>query len=409
MAHGIYSDKSTNVGMQNALLRAQQLLKLRWTPVDRYPVVYPTGLRRGDTLNAFFQPHHPQIGVGYSAVGYANEKYVGSNVSLHTYMTAISNPNSVLYQRNQHERGPLCAAFYGAVCSQFASYVLGFPFHIDCPQFSQMEDMEHIDGSQLENLQLCDLLNEPKTHTAVITGIDRNENGKVVRITVTEGTPPQIRSNSFLPEEFVNYWLKDGFEVLRYKKLSSVPYTPDPWVPLEGDPELPRPVPNEVLLPDYGDRANYRLGESVEISVFDSSYTEILLLHNETETLLTVEDGVAAFCPEQPGYYQVFAVSSAGKSQPVEFCVTRAAITTDKDRYSPDETIHLAFSCEAEDELVGFMVKKEKGTKYWGYVKENGILTDSLQLPEGKYYIIAHYRNPFGVYTATPTPVFCVE
>ncbi len=409
MEKKVFADQPANAGAKNALLRAQQLLRLRWTPVGTYPVVYPAGVIGGPTLKGFYKAYRPQNGVGYSAVGYTNEKYVGVNVSIHTYMTAMANPSSALYTQNQHERGRLTAAFYGTVCSEFASFVLGFPFHIDCPQFSQMEEMEHIDATALENLQLCDLLNEPKTHTAVITGIDRDEEGKVVSITVTESIPPQVTSNVFLPEEFIGYWLKGGYEVLRYKKLHTVTYTPDPWVQLEGDPAAERPVPNSIILPDYGDKANYRLGESVTLSVFDCAYTKVLLRCNGQELELPVEDGDVTFTPEKAGYYQAVAVNESGESQASEFCVTDAAVTTDKESYENGESIRPAFTCAAGDELTGFMVKTDKSAKYWGYVADNGVLPDEITLPSGDYYIIAHYRNRFGVYSATPTPVFHVE
>lgn len=408
MKQTVHPDVPKNEGVKNALLRARQLAEIRWTPVGTYPVVYPAGMIGGPTLKGFFKAYRPQTGAGYSAVGYTNEKYIGVNVSIHTYMTAIANPNSVLYTQNQHECGRLSAAFYGTVCSEFASFVLGFPFHIDCPQFSKMEEMEHIDATALENLQLCDLLNEPKTHTAVITGIDRDENGKVVSITVTESTLPKVTETVFLPEEFIGYWLKGGYEVLRYKKLHTVTYTPDPWVQLEGDPAAERPVPNPIILPDYGDKANYRLGETVKLSVFDSAYTKVLLRLGGRELTLPVEDGDVTFTPEHAGYYQAVAVSVAGESQAVEFCVTDAAVTTDKECYKNGESIRPTFTCAAGDELVGFMVKTDKSAKYWGHIAENGSLPDAVQLPAGDYYIIGHYRNRFGVYSATPSPVFHV-
>lgn len=404
-----YPDTPTSQGMKNALLRAQQLAKLRWTPVGPYPVIYPPAAVGGPTLQGTFPAHRPQIGAGYSAVGYTNEKYVGVNVSFHTYMTAISNPRSVLYTKNMYDRGRLSAASYGTVCSEFASYVLGFPFHIDCPQFSEMDEMEHIDASVLENLQLCDLLNEPKTHTAVITGIYRNEQGKVVRIIVTESTLPQVTETEFLPEEFVDYWLKKGFEVLRYKNLHTVTYTPNPWVPLEGDPETERPLPNPTILPDYGDRANYRLGEKVTLSIFEETYTNVRLLHNGQEITLPAEDGDVTFTPEETGYYQAFAVGDTGISLATEFCVTEASVATDKQEYHSGEPIHLTFACAAGDALMGIMVKTAASAKYWGYIAENGNLPDGISLPSGDYYIIAHYRNRFGVYSATPSPVFHVK
>ena len=402
----VIPDLPTSQGMKNALLRAQQLLKLRWTPVGSYPVIYPAGAIGAPTLKGFFKPYRPQTGAGYSAVGRTNEKYLGVNVSIHTYMTAMANPKSVLYTQNLHGNGRLTAAFYGTVCSEFASYVLGLPFHIDCPQFSAMEDMEHIDASKLENLQLCDLLNEPKTHTAVITGIDRDEAGKVVRITVTESTLPKVTETEFLPNEFVGYWLNGGFEVLRYKKLHTVTYTPDPWVRLEGDPDLPTPVPNPAILPDYGDKANYRLGESVTLSVFDTRFNEVTVLRNGERvlTLPVSEDGTAAFCPDLPGYYAAVATGANGESEPAEFCVTEAAVTIDSVR---GEEVRVAFTCTLDDELVGWMVKNAAHAKYLGVLRaDDGSLADSVRLPSGDYYIIAHYRNRYGVYTATPTAVF---
>lgn len=409
MPKTLYPDMPTNQGMKNALLRAQQLAKLRWTPIKPFPVILPSG--NGPEMHrSFFPAFLPQTGLNYSAVGFQNEKYLGVNVSVETFMTALSNPKSVLYTKPIFEKHRLSGAFYGTVCSEFASYVLGFPFQIDCGQFAVMEDMEHIDPKPLENLRLCDLLNEP-SHTAVITGIDRDENGKVVSITVTESTPPQIRTKTFLSQEFVNYWLEKGYEVLRYKKLDKVTYTPNPWVHLEEDPELPVPVPNPVIMPDYGDKVNYRLGETVTLSVFDARYTQVKVqIGDKTAATLSVsEDGDAVFCPDIPGYYQAVAVGTEGESQPVEFCVTEAAAAVERTEYQSGEPVRVAFSCTLDDELMGWMVKTSGNAKYRGFLRaEDGSLADRAVLPAGEYYIIAHYRNRYGVYSATATPIFRV-
>ena len=411
MRQTVHPDMPKNEGMKNALLRAQQLAELRWTPVKPFPAIQSTGITGVNPYPVFLGAYRPLVGANYAAVGYTNEKYVGLNVSIETFMTALANPNSVLYTKPLHGRGRLTAAYYGTVCSEFASFVLGFPFHIDCPQFSVMEEMEHIDATSLENLQLCDLLNEPKTHTAIITGIDRDENGKVVSITVTESTPPQVRITHFLPHEFVGCWLEKGYEVLRYKDLHKVTYTPNPWVHLENDPELPTPVPNPVILPDYGDKANYRLGETVIFSVFNPDYTQVKVQQGDktVATLELSENADATFSPITPGYYTAVAVSPAEESLPVAFCVTEATVATDRAEYQAGESVRVAFSCTLDDELVGWMVKTSNDAKYRGIMRnEDGSLTDSTVLPAGEYYIIAHYRNRYGVYSATPTPVFRV-
>ncbi|MBQ9844197.1 MAG: hypothetical protein IJO31_08615 [Oscillospiraceae bacterium] len=409
MQQTVYPDTPTSEGMKNALLRAQQLAKLRWTPVKPLPAIVSTGIPDVSPYHIFLPAYKPQVGANYAAVGFTNEKYVGTNVSIETFMTALANPNSVLYTRTQHGKSKLASAYYGTVCSEFASFVLGLPFHIDCPQFPNMKEFQHIDSGVLEDLQLCDLLNEAKTHTAVVTGIDRDSSGKVVRITVTESTPPRVQVTEFLPEEFIHWWFDRGYQVLRYKKLHTVPYTPNPWVPLVGDPELPAPVPNPVILPDFGDKANYRLPECVTFSVFDASYTEVAVTQNgKTVVSMPVSsEGTAVFQPDTPGCYEAFAIGDGQKSKIVEFCVTEAAVTTDRTQYTQGEAVHLTFTCALGDTLVGFMVKTADHAKYLGVLRsDDGILADTVTLPAGDYYIIAHYRNRYGVYSATPSPVF---
>ena len=402
-------DIPESIGVQNALRRAQQLAQLRWTPVKPFPAIVSSGIDGTDTHKVFLKEWRPQTGANYAAVGFQNEKYVGVNVSLETFMTALSNPNSVLYTRPQHGRNRLTAAYYGTVCSEFVSYVMDLPFHIDCPQWPCLEGITKVNPEPLENLKLCDILNEAKTHTALITGIERDSSGKVTSITVTESTPPQVISTTFRPQEFIGYWLERGYEVLRYDKVHAVTYAPDPWVHLEGDPDTEMPVPNPVLMPDFGNKANYRLGETVTLSVFDSRYTHILLQRAEDApvTLLVPADGNVTVCPDAPGYYRAFAVNADEQSQPVEFCVTEASVTTDRTIYASGETVRVSFSCPSGDELVGWMVKTATDAKYRGYLRaEDGSLSDTALLPAGDYYIIAHYRNRYGVYTATPTPVF---
>ena len=377
-----------------------------------FPAIVSSGIDGTDTHKVFLKEWRPQTGANYAAVGFQNEKYVGVNVSVETFMTALSNPNSVLYTRPQHGRNRLTAAYYGTVCSEFVSYVMDIPFHIDCPQWPYLEGITKVNPEPLENLKLCDILNESKTHTALITGIERDSGGKITSITVTESTPPQVVSTTFLPQEFVGYWLDRGYEVLRYAKVHAVTYTPNPWVRLEGDPETQLPVPNPVLMPDFGNKANYRLGETVTLSVFDARCTHILLQRAEEApcTLSIPENRNVVICPDTAGYYQACAVGPDGKSQPVEFCVTEAAATTDRASYKAGEPVRVACSCPSGDELVGWMVKTAADAKYRGYLRtEDGSLSDTALLPAGDYYIIAHYRNRYGVYTATPTPVFHVE
>ena len=91
----------------------------------------------------------------------------------------------------------------------------------------------------------------------------------------------------------------------------------------------------------------------------------------------------------------------------MEFCVTEASVTTDRTEYPEGTAVKAVFSCTLGDTLVGWMVKTVDHAKFLGILRsDDGTLADQVVLPAGSYYIIAHYRNRYGVYSATPSPVF---
>ncbi len=125
----------------------------KWTPVRNLPTNYKDGsVKLAKFLQGHFPAWRPQTGLNYSAARFA-EKYVGINVSFETYISALSNPDSVMYTRNLQGKHNLSSAYYGTVCSEFASYVFDLPFHIDCQQWSSLEDIEEIIPVPLEALQ----------------------------------------------------------------------------------------------------------------------------------------------------------------------------------------------------------------------------------------------------------------
>jgi len=404
MHQKIFSDIPESVGVENALKRARQLAGLKWTPIRPFPTKFKDVADGQKRFHSMFLPAwRPQTGVNYSAARF-DEKYVGFNVSPETYLTAMSNPDSVLYHRFLFDRAPLSSAYYGTVCSEFVSYVMDLPFHIDCPQWAVLDGISSVDSHPLENLKLCDILLERKTHIAIITGIRRYEDGSICDIAVTESTLPKIETKVFRPAEFVEYWLNNGYEVLRYGKLDRVTYHPDPWAPLDGEENADVPVPNPVLMPDYGNKANYMLGETVTVSVFDPSYMNLVVLHESgASSSYSVVEGKVSFVPEQPGFYSVYAVSAAGKSLSVEFCVTASGVALEKEEFRESEAIVPEFSCPAEDSLVGWVVKTDGFAKYWCYpMDESGVIPKSAMLPAGNWLVISMHKNCFGVYSSKP-------
>ena len=114
----LYHDIPSSKGVENALRRAKQMAEVEYTPVKRLPIVEKC--LNSDGTQRYIENHSPVgfpiRGMIYSSVR-RNEKYLGFNVSLETFITAVSNPNSVVYTRPIKGTGQHVHNYYGIVCS----------------------------------------------------------------------------------------------------------------------------------------------------------------------------------------------------------------------------------------------------------------------------------------------------
>lgn len=407
-------DLPQSQGAANAIRRSRQLSTLRWTPVRPFPAVLKSAGTDAGYLNFFFPAYRPLTGAAYSSVR-LHEKYVGYNVLPETYLSAMANPNSCLYTKSMHDRGVRnCAPFYGTVCSEFVSYSLALPYRTACKRWPAMDGISEVSTEPLENLRLCDIVLNVRQHIMLITGIWRDEAGKIASIEISESKLPTVCVTKFTPDEFTNAFLRKEYRVYRYAKLDSVPYTPDPCVHLDGDPDLPFPEINRVLLPDYGNKANYLPSEPVELTVFDPAYTEVVIRKDGAELrILPVENGMAVLRDAPVGQYEAAARSADGESEPVLFCVTGASVRTEKAVYAAGEPITVYPSCETDDPAVCCMLK-QLGAPFGDrglYVFPDG-KADAATFPglvPGEYAAVSYYRNGFGVYTSPRVPFTVAE
>ena len=405
----LYRDIPRSQGVENGIKRAKQMVELEWTPVDRLPAGYTVYSKTGyEYVDCFHPAWKPQKGINYSSVR-KYEKFVGFNVSHETYLTAVANPRSVMYTHSQHGVGVRMYSHYGLVCSAFASYVYDLPVRIPCAFWPYDPHAAMVDSSDLNQLQLLDVVLNRKKHIATVTGIDRDVNGNVVYIYVSESALPVAIESRFTPQEFRGYWLENGYEIYRRDDLDRITYSPSPYVPLEGDPYLPVPEMNRALQPNFGNKANYMLGEEVELDVMEDGWEEIVISGAE-ELVLPIAEEKAAFTPKTPGYYTACCRAGERMSAPVEFCVTYLEVTLEK-TVCGKEGITASFRPSApEDEPVGWITQ----TTTWGFrggggfteeEKKTGRFTraaigsaGSVEAQPGEYELIVLVRNRFGTY-----------
>ena len=409
----LYHDIPHSQGVENALKRAKQMVELDWVPVKDIPAGEIRTTTEGKKyLDLFFPGHRPQKGVGYSSVR-IHEKFVGTNVVFETYLSALTNPRSVMYTRPQHGLGRSMFNFYGTVCSSFAAYVLGLPVRFPCGAWPKMSGVSVVDTSEPENLQLCDVVLKLGDHIAVITDIQRDIDGKVHIITVSESETPSCVAKDYTLEQFRGYWLNNGYQVYRYAGVHDVTYTPDPFAPVEGDPLMERPAINTTLQPDYGNKANYMLGDTVELDVMEDGWTHVSITGLESATLPLEPDQKVTFTPSVPGYYSACCVKDDQQSASVVFRITDMAVTGDKTVCKQGESLELTFRVDPNDKALGFIVHNMD--HFW---KNGGFLSDEeraagktvvpVALAPGEYYVFVMAQGEYGRYRS-PGFYFRVE
>ena len=401
----LYSDKPTSQGMENALKRARQMVDFRWTPIRPVPAGTPNLHVGGDKgcADCFLPALRPRYGVIYSSVR-QYEKYVGVNVSFETFTTALANPDSVIYTRSQHGAGRRVYNFYGSVCSGFASYVFDLPVRLPCSRWPKEPGVFKPDLASLNDLNLCDIVLKVGDHIAVVTAIQRDAEGNARLITVSEETLPSCIAVDYTPEEFRAFWLEKGYEIYRYAHLDRIPYTPDPYVYVEGDPDLPVPPVNKAFMTDYGDKANYMLGESVLFSVFEPEWNEIRITGADNLTL-SIKDGKACFTPDKPGFYTAVCAGEGAVSQAVNFCVTSISMRVDKPHAKAGGEITMSFENSAPgDEPLGYIIHCMNH-----FMRGRGVFTEAEKaerktilekVAPGEYTVFVLAKNKYGVYRA---------
>ena len=260
-----------------------------------------------------------------------------------------------------------------------------------------------MDTTELENLQLCDVVLKLGDHIAVITDIQRDINGKVHIITVSESETPSCVAKDYTPEQFRGYWLNRGYGVYRYAGVHDVTYTPDPFAPVEGDPPMERPAINTTLQPDYGNKANYMLGDTVELDVMEEGWTHVSITGPESATLPLEPDQKVTFTPSAPGYYSACCVKDDRQSAPVVFRITDMAVTGDKTVCKQGEPLELTFRVDPNDKALGFIVHNmDHFWKNGGFFSDEDRAAGKVVVPgklvPGEYYTFVMAQGEYGRY-----------
>ena len=213
-------------GQKNIVKRARQLLEIEWSPIyDRY---------QWEQSGVF------AAGEAYKGVPYGqpvNAYYVGFDVSLSEFTTAVNTSSSLFY--TNYSTYNKTAPYYSGDCSALVSYAWGLETRMITRTLP--EASEKLQNQSLTALEVGDSLNNQSTHALLITGLRYDEGGNLVTIEVIEQTPNIARKTVYgtggmkTLSYFENYYLGGGYQIFRNPNRETVTYTHDCAVPIDGD------------------------------------------------------------------------------------------------------------------------------------------------------------------------------
>lgn len=204
----------------NVFRKAHQMLDIEWTP--KKDVLANEGLHKAGVKTK---------SIPYSSVK-EKLKFVGRDVSFHTFMTAVNDEHSLLYTENVSEEnsesaygltyhGTNCISYFGNVCSAFVGSSLGITEALNSWEILLPQNWEAIKDEH--NLEVGDVLHEPG-HCSVVTYIERNERGGIRYIYLSEqmaaSTNNACITTRYTPRDLRERRISNNGCLARYKRLS---------------------------------------------------------------------------------------------------------------------------------------------------------------------------------------------
>ena len=389
----LISTKPKNEAEAAVIARSRQLTDFKWTPARDVPTCL--SLTKG---NGVLPAGVEQTGFPYASTE-ATDKFFCENIYFETFLSAIPNPDSKLYQPG---RAALSACNFGIVCNSFVRYALGIQGRVNTQNWGSIPGMRLVKPKgeyTAEEIRLCDILHaygEGRNHVTLITDIIKNEDGRIELIEVSEAVSPLCKRQTYTPEEYFEAYKL--FSLWRYDLLDFVPSFDEKENALLFDSGIEKIQPKIAV--DNGNKSNYREGEEVIISVFTEGENAVLLYRDKTlaEEIKTYGRAVVVRRLER-GYYRI-ALKDSGES--VELAVTAPEISHGVDG---DYITVRADAKDTESEIV-YMDFRKCGKDFGSLVKFEALSEEEKKsgvirrpIPTGAENFKVYFKNKYGVWT----------
>lgn len=401
----IYHEVPDNIGLHNAVMNANQLINILYQTLAKMP-------SQGGTFNQGSW----NKGMIYSSTR-QEDLWIGNNVSFHTFLSAMTSPNSYIYTINVANKYGLnnAACFYGTVCSQFVCYALGIKVNYQTRQWRNIPGMVKVRNQSAYGLKIGDTFlsggyevgvgSYSSGHVRMCIDIVKDQDGIIQYVTVAEAVQPKVISKNYTAEQ-INSWLsKDGYEIYRYEDAWKATHTPSEYIPV-ADEDLDSPTSfNENIMPRRGDKANWHNNEDVIIDILNKGNFTSYKLYKDDVLLSTVkvEDLVINLGVLPYGSYKLCLTDGMEDSRFVYFIVADYNVEAIS---LGDGNVKVSFSSANATPLwVCWCVNREKFPTWSVPIDKNDISNG---------YLITKYRTgnnvwSFKVYFETDYGIICSD
>ena len=312
-----------NIGYIPAIKRALSIQRLVWTPEKEVPI-------SDAYMGIKCLPNNTYIGIPYSSVKEC-QKYVGYNVSIRTFMTALKNKRSLIYTEKIDGNNPHSGygytwhgigktmAYYGTVCSNFASYVLGLKVQYSTAQWGTIPGMTELAGVTASNIQPMTSITNSH-HTFLCLGVLNDKFGNRKLVIIAESVTATTRITPYTVERLQARFDSEAHQFWNYANLADNAdftsyYDGDEYFVQVSPDQYPRKYKYNLDICTFaGDYASFVAGDDIYINAIPGdSYTEIELYKDGTLSSMV---SISSLTPDSDGYVDVnvtTATSAAGK------------------------------------------------------------------------------------------------
>lgn len=281
--------------------RSRTIAKALFAPLSKLPA-------RGQLNDSFYLKDNQYLGMPYSGAR-EYDKFVGVDVSMRTFLSALMNRRSLLYTENlrtdEHhsdygfvysDDNEACT-YFGVVCSAYVDYVIGIDIVYASNLHGDIPGMSKISNFTVNDIQPLDIV-VTYGHVSIITDILTDKNGQKKYICWAEATSPLTKITPYSFDEFMarynrekGSWSASG--LYRYSALSSLTVE-----------DVSNITYNDDICTFGGDYAAFREGQTIYINAKPGGvYTKLRIIKSGVSTPIDIS--IDSYTPDVNGYIDI--------------------------------------------------------------------------------------------------------